>query len=108
VRRETGARLLRLLAREAGGRIARLLRGMEALDGFLLGLSSVVSGVPTMTQASLSVWRRLLGGRAGCIDGEGGLSCSKSPMSSSCHEPGTGVWPPLWCDWVQLSERLCC
>lgn len=76
---------------------------MEELEDFLLGLSSAASGVPTMTQASLSVWRRLFGGRAGCIVGEIGLSCSRS---SSCHEPGTGVWPPREYDCVQLSARL--
>ena len=72
VRRDTGARLRRLLAREAEGRVARLLRGIEVLDDLRFGLSSVISGVPTMTQLSLSVCRRLFGCRIACADGDGG------------------------------------
>lgn len=85
--------LLRLPAREAGGRIAIFDLGTELLDVFRFGLSSVTSGVPTITHASLSVCRRLFGGRADGFIGEDGLSCSKSPRKSlsSCHEPGTGV-----------------
>jgi hypothetical protein len=76
VRLDTGAKLLRLLAREAGGRIARLLLGTELLDDFLFGLGSTISGVPTITQASLSVCLRLFGGLAGSAGADEGLSCS--------------------------------
>ncbi len=54
-----------LLAREAREGRGRLLRGMLLLEVLRFGVVSdrFSSGVPTMTQVSLSVWRRLLGGR---------------------------------------------
>ena len=55
-RRVTGARLRLLLAFDADGLFAREARvGTRCAEVFLLGLLSSKSGVPTITQLSLSV-----------------------------------------------------